>query len=102
MAKKATEKAIMDALSRKVKSITTGESRPARAARPVPLDVSLRKAIKASGLTHYALAKAAGVQASQLDRFMMPAEDPRHRDLRLGTAARIAAVLGLELAPVSG
>jgi len=67
------------------------------AGRPQPLDVALRKAIKASGLTHYALAKEAGVQASQLDRFMMPADDPRHRDLRLGTAAKIAAVLGLGL-----
>jgi hypothetical protein len=68
----------------------------------VPLDVALSKAIKASGLTHYALAKAAGVQASQLDRFMMPAEDPRHRDLRLSTAARIAVFLGLELRQFGG
>jgi hypothetical protein len=102
VAKKPTEKAIMDALARKVKSITTGESRPARASRLVPLDVALSKAIKASGLTHYALAKAAGVQASQLDRFMMPAEDPRHRDLRLSTAARIAVFLGLELRQFGG
>ena len=102
MAKKPTDKEIMTALARKVKSITTGELKPARAARPVPLDVALRKAITASGLTHYALAKAAGVQASQLDRFMMPAEDPRHRDLRLSSAARIAAFLGLGLAPGVG
>lgn len=67
------------------------------AARPQRLDVALRQAIKASGLTHYALAKAAGVQASQIDRFMMPADDPRHRDLRLNTSAEIAAVLGLRL-----
>jgi DNA-binding phage protein len=71
--------------------------KPTEKARPQPLDAALRKAIKASGMTHYALAKEAGVQASQLDRFMMPANDPRHRDLRLGTASRIAAVLGLEL-----
>ena len=102
MAKKTTEKVIMNALARKVKLITTGELKPARAARPVPLDVALRKAIAGSGLTHYALAKAAGVQASQLDRFMMPAEDPRHRDLRLSSAARIAAFLGLGLAPGGG
>jgi DNA-binding phage protein len=57
----------------------------------------LRSAIKASGLTHYALAKEAGVQASQIDRFMMPADDPRHRDMRLSTAAKVAAVLGLDL-----
>ena len=66
-----------------------------KAARPQPLDAALRKAIRASGLTHYALAKEAGVQASQIDRFMMPADDPRHRDLRLSTASRIAVVLGL-------
>ena len=102
MAKKPSNKAIMTALTKRVQAITEGTARPARAARPVPLDVSLRRAIKASGLTHYALSKAAGVQASQLDRFMMSAEDPRHRDLRLSSAARIAAFLGLELAPGSG
>lgn len=63
--------------------------------KPVLIDAALRTAIRKSGLTHYALAKAAGVQASQLDRFMMPADDPRHRDLRLETAARVAAHLGL-------
>jgi hypothetical protein len=72
-------------------------SKSIAAGRPQPLDVALRKAIKSSGLTHYALAKQAGVQASQIDRFMMPADDPRHRDLRLGTAARIATALGLGL-----
>lgn len=61
------------------------------------IDVALRQAIKASGLTHYAIGKAAGVAPSQIDRFMMPADDPRHRDLRLGTAAKIAAILGLGL-----
>lgn len=61
------------------------------------LDVALRQAIKASGLTHYAIGKAATVAPSQIDRFMMPADDPRHRDLRLATAAKIAAFLGLEL-----
>lgn len=96
MAKKPTDRQLMDALTKRVKSIATGESRPARS-RPQPLDVALRKAIRSCGLTHYALAKSAGVQASQIDRFMMPADDPRHRDLRLGTASRIAAILGLEL-----
>lgn len=61
------------------------------------LDAALRQAIKASGLTHYAIGKAAAVAPSQIDRFMMPADDPRHRDLRLATAAKIAAFLGLEL-----
>lgn len=66
--------------------------------KPPPIDTTLRKAIKASGLTHYAIGQAAGVAPSQIDRFMMPDDDPRHRDLRLATAARIAAALGLVLA----
>jgi hypothetical protein len=42
----------------------------------------------------------ADVAPSVIDRFMMPAEDPRHRGINLTTAARIAAALGLELRPV--
>jgi DNA-binding phage protein len=95
MAKKPTDKAIMTALTKRVQAITEGTARPARAA--LKIDAALRQAIRKSGLTHYALSKAAGVQASQLDRFMMPADDPRRRDLRLETAAAIAAVLGLRL-----
>jgi 3-oxoacyl-[acyl-carrier-protein] synthase III len=71
-------------------------------AKPKYLDVALRQAIKASGMTHYAIGQAAGVAPSQIDRFMFPAADPRHRDLRLATAARIAAVIGLELTPTEG
>jgi hypothetical protein len=65
--------------------------------KPQLIDSTLRKAIKASGLTHYAIGQKAGVAPSQIDRFMLPADDPRHRDLRLTTAARIAAELGLVL-----
>lgn len=65
--------------------------------KPQTIDATLRKAIKASGLTHYAIGQAAGVAPSQIDRFMLPADDPRHRDLRLATAARIATALGLVL-----
>jgi plasmid maintenance system antidote protein VapI len=72
------------------------------AKKPIPLDAALRKAIKASGLTHYALAKEANVQATTIDRFMHPADDPRHRDIRLETAAKIAAVLGLGLVKMGG
>ena len=68
--------------------------------RPQTIDAALRRAIKASGLTHYAIGRTAGVAPSQIDRFMLPAEDPRHRDLRLATAAKIAAALGLVLAGV--
>jgi len=67
------------------------------AKKQIPLNSALRKAIKASGLTHYALAKEANVQATTIDRFMHPEDDPRHRDIRLETAAKIAAVLGLVL-----
>jgi hypothetical protein len=63
-----------------------------------PIDVGLRQGIRRSRLSHYALAKMASVQASQIDRFMMPADDPRHRDLRLATAGKIAAALNLILA----
>lgn len=70
--------------------------------KPTPIDAALRKAVKASGRTHYDIGKAAGVAPSVLDRFMMPADDPRHRDIRLGTAARIAAVLGLGLVGSDG
>jgi len=70
------------------------------AKKPQPLDAALRKAIKASGLTHYAIGQAAGVAPSVLDRFMLPADDPRHRDIRLGTASKIASALGLGIVTV--
>lgn len=69
--------------------------------KPRPLDAALRSAIKADGRTHYALGKVAEIAPSVLDRFMMPAADPRHRSLSLDTAAKIAAVLGLELRPAA-
>jgi transcriptional regulator with XRE-family HTH domain len=62
------------------------------AKKPKPIDATLKDAIKASGLTHYALAKVTGVTAGQLDRFMSG-----ERDLRLNSAAAIAAALGMEL-----
>lgn len=67
--------------------------------KPPMIDAALRKAVKDDGRTHYALGKAAGVAPCVLDRFMLPADDPRHRDIRLETAARIAAALGLVLRP---
>lgn len=98
MAKKPTEKAIMDALSRKVKAITTGADKPARAARPQPLDVALKAAIRRSGRTYYDLGHSAGVEPSVILRFM--SDDPqagRGGDIRLSTAAKLAAELGLKL-----
>lgn len=94
---KTTERKVMNALAAKVRRITDGTDKPSKAAPAQMIDVSLRKAIRGSGLTHYAIGKAAGVAPSQLDRFMMPDDDPRHRDLRLGTAAKVAAALGLRL-----
>lgn len=67
------------------------------AKKPTPIDAALRKAMKASGLTHYALGKLAGVAPCTLDRFALPADDPRHRDIRLETASKVAAALGLVL-----
>lgn len=95
----ATEKRLMDALAAKVKGIVDGKVSPA-GRKPRPINATLRSAIKASGLTHYRLGQEAAVAPSQIDRFMLPPADPRHRDLRLATAAKIAAVLGLDL--VSG
>jgi ribosome-binding protein aMBF1 (putative translation factor) len=52
----------------------------------------LRRAIKASGLTHYSLAKQCGFAPDILDRFMSG-----ERDIRFETACKIAKALGLEL-----
>lgn len=53
---------------------------------------ALRKAIRESGLTHYRIAKDAGISPDQLDRFIR-----RERSLTIDTAAKVADVLGLEL-----
>lgn len=65
--------------------------------KPPTIEASLRAAILKSKLTHYALAKAAVVTASQIDRYMLSVDDPRHRGISLATASRLAEVLGLEL-----
>ena len=69
--------------------------------KPPMIDVALRRAIKASGLTHYALGKAAAVAPCVLDRFMLPADDPRHRKGMTLETAKIAAALNLVLVAVS-
>jgi transcriptional regulator with XRE-family HTH domain len=56
------------------------------------IDDQLRAAIKASGLTQYGVAKLAEVSPEQIYRFMS-----RERDLKLSTAANLAAALGLTL-----
>ena len=52
----------------------------------------LRKAIKGSGETQYAISKATGVDQSVLSRFLK-----RERTISLETAARLCKYLGLEL-----
>lgn len=56
----------------------------------------LKNAIKASGLTHYAIGKAAGIRPEIVARFV----SGEREDIRIGTAGKIAAVLGLELKPI--
>jgi hypothetical protein len=56
------------------------------------INVQLKQAIAASGLTHYAIGKAAGVDPGVISRFTTG-----ERTLRLETVDRIAAALGLRL-----
>jgi ribosome-binding protein aMBF1 (putative translation factor) len=51
----------------------------------------LRDAIRASGLTHYALAQRAGMTPTVIDKFMAG------KDVRLETADRLAHALRLQL-----
>lgn len=59
------------------------------------LTQTLKAAIKASGLSHYRIAKDAGVTPAMIDRFMSG-----ERDLRLTTASKLAQALKLELKPM--
>ena len=73
-----------------------GAAKPLSQSGPgVHLDIALRFSITSSGLTPYALAKLAGVSPGMIARFVAG-----NRDLRLRTAAKLAAALGMELAPV--
>jgi plasmid maintenance system antidote protein VapI len=65
-----------------------------KTAPPAPIGETLRKAIVDSGLTSYALGKAAGVSSGMIDRFKRG-----ERDLRLSTAEKLCETLGLTLAP---
>lgn len=57
----------------------------------------LRRAIKASGLTHYRLAQMAGITPEVIDRFMSG-----ERDVRFETACKLATALELEFTPKRG
>ena len=56
------------------------------------LENTLRRAIKASGLSYYRIAIDCGVNACSVARFVK-----RENTLRLDVAGRIAEYLGLEL-----
>jgi hypothetical protein len=97
-ARKPSEQRIMDALAKKVNSITAGELRPAKKAKPQLIDAALKAAVRKSGRTYYDLGQAAGIAPSVILRFM--SDDPqagRGGDMRLSTAAKLAAELGLSL-----
>jgi hypothetical protein len=66
--------------------------------KPLPsIADQLRQAIRESGLTHYRIAKEAGIpKPDPIARFVSG-----ERDLRLESAAKIARALGLELRPIS-
>ena len=74
--------------------------RPARGLPPRPnkhtISYQLRELAEARGLAPYALAKLAGVDRSVVARFLAG-----ERDIRLETADRIAAALGLRLVEVA-
>lgn len=107
MTKARHGKAVMAALTKKVAAITAGRDTATRGKavtarrRPQRIDAALQAAIRRDGRTHYALARAAEITPQQIDRFMLPSDDPRHRGIGLETAACLAAVLGLELRPVA-
>jgi hypothetical protein len=68
------------------------------AKKPTMIDKALKAAIRNSGRTYYDVGRAAGVAPSVILRFM--SDDPqagRGGDLRLSTAAKLAAELGLQL-----
>lgn len=60
---------------------------------PEGLTRRLREAIAADGRTHYSLAKAAKMEPDIIDRFVAG------KDVYLSTAAKLAAVLNLDLVP---
>jgi transcriptional regulator with XRE-family HTH domain len=64
--------------------------------KPTDLEKTLRAAVKASGLTRYAVAKGAGIDVAVLLRFMSG-----QRTLTLPTAGKLADFLNLTLRPKS-
>ena len=74
-----------------------------KAKKAAPLDTALRQAITKSGRTYYDLGRAAGVDPSVILRFMAdPEAAGRGGDMRLSTASKLAAELGLTLTTAGG
>ena len=61
------------------------------------IDDALKAAIRKSGRTYYDLGHSCGIQPSVILRFMSDDPQARGGDMRLSTAAKLAAELGLEL-----
>ena len=62
---------------------------------PADIQEQLRQAILSGPMTRYALAKITGVTQAVLSQFVRG-----NRSITMDTAAKLAAVLGLELRPV--
>ena len=73
-------------------------ARPGKTARPLDhgLTHQLREIISSRGLTAYAAARLAGVDPGVVSRFLTG-----QRDIRFGTADRLAAALDLRLVEVA-
>jgi hypothetical protein len=71
-------------------------ARPAGPSAPDSLSETLKEAIRHSKLSVYQIAKDAGVSQIVLSRFLSG-----ERDIRMATADRVAAVLGLQLRGIS-
>lgn len=65
--------------------------------QPQMINDALKAAIRKSGRTYYDLGRACGVGPSVILRFMTDDPQARGGDIRLSTAAKLAAELGLEL-----
>lgn len=65
--------------------------------KPQLIDESLKAAIRKSGRSYYDIGHAAGVAPSVILRFMSDDPQARGGDIRLSTAAKLAAELGLRL-----
>lgn len=67
--------------------------------KPKGIDEALKAAVRKSGRSYYDLGRACGISPSVILRFMSDDPQARGGDIRLCTAARLAAELGLTLRP---